>query len=155
MTQNYNAIPRKFSRINKMPEELLDMADYTSVDIDSIDLDGDGKEEKIICYKISYAEGEIGDGTPKASSGVMLYDSNYNKIADLAYLDDGFWAGIKEENYKMFFSLDNTEYIDIDNDNIMEIILNIPIYEGNRISIIKYNNGNLVGETNIKTTLMP
>lgn len=155
MTQKYNAIPRKFSRINKLPEELMDMADYSSVTINSIDLDNDGKEEKIVCYTVSYEKGEIGDGEPRASSGIMLFDSNYNKIADLVSLEDGFWAGIKEEDRKIFLSLDKTEYVDIDNDNIMEIIIEVPTYEGTRISIIKYNNGNIEGETNLKVSVLP
>lgn len=155
MTKEYNAIPRSYTRIKELPKELIDMADCTSVDIDSIDLDNDGKEEKVVCYTVSYSKGQIGDGEPQATSGMMLFDSNYRKIADLATLEDGFWAGFKEEDRKMFFSLDETEYIDIDNDNIMEIIINVPVYEGIRISILKYSNGIIEGETGLKASVMP
>ena len=155
MTKEYNAIPRSYTRINELPKELIDMADCTSVDIDSIDLDNDGKEEKVVCYTVSYSKGQIGDGEPQASSGIILFDSNYKKIADLASLEDGFWAGFKEDDRKIFFSLDETEYIDIDNDNIMEIIINVPVYEGTRISILKYSNGIIEGKTNLKASVMP
>ncbi len=155
MTKKYNDLQRSYPRINKLPKELMDMADCTNVDIDSIDLDNDGKEEKVVCYTVSYTEGQIGDGEPQAFSGIILFDSNYKKIADLATLDDGFWGGIKEEHQKIFFSLDETEYIDIDNDNIMEIILNVPTYEGLRISIFKYSNGIIEGKTDLKASVMP
>ena len=155
MTEEYNAIPRKYSRTTSLPEELIDMADCSSVTIDSIDLDGDEKEEKIVCYTVNYSEGQIGDGEPEASSGIMLLDSNYKKITDLAALDDGFWAGIKEEGNKIFMSLEDVEYIDLDNDGKMEIIIQVPTYEGVRISIYKYSSGNVEGETNLKASVLP
>ena len=31
----------------------------------------DGKEEYIVCYTVDYKEGEIGDGEPEASSGII------------------------------------------------------------------------------------
>ena len=155
MTKKYDAIPREKTRINKLPDELIDMSDCTSVSIDSIDLDGDGNEEKIVCYTDSAQKGEIGDGEPIAFSEIMLFDSNYKKIADLAILEDGFWAGFKEEDRKMFLSLDKTEYIDLDNDNIMEIIIELPTYEGIDISILKYSNGSIKGETNYKASVLP
>ncbi len=155
MTEEYNAIPRKYSRTTELPEELIDMADCSSVTIDSIDLDGDEKEEKIVCYTVNYSEGQMGDGEPEASSGIMLLDSNYKKIADLVALDDGFWAGIKEEGNKIFMSLEDVEYIDLDNDGEMEIIVQVPTYEGVRISIYKYSSGNVEGETNLKASVLP
>ena len=155
MTEEYNAIPRKYYRTTSLPEELIDMADCSSVTIDSIDLDGDEKEEKIVCYTVNYSEGQIGDGEPEASSGIMLLDSNYKKITDLAALDDGFWAGIKEEGNKIFMSLEDVEYIDLDNDGEMEIIIQVPTYEGVRISIYKYSSGNVEGETNLKASVLP
>ena len=153
MTQNYNAIPREYTVIEELPEELSDMADYSSVDINEIDLDGDGNKEHLVCYTINYAKGEIGDGEPQASSGIMLFDNNYRKIADLVTLENGFWANIKEEERKVFLSLDNVEYIDIDNDGIMEIIIEVPTYEEMEISIVKYVDNKIQGETNIKANL--
>lgn len=155
MSKQYNAIPRTYSTTSELPEQLIDMADCSSVNIDSIDLDGDNNIEHIVCYTVNYARGEIGDGEPQASSGIMLLDSNYKKIADLVTLENGFWAGIKEENYKRFLSLDNVEYIDIDNNGIMEIIIEVPTYEGTKISILKYSNNKVEGEINLQANLLP
>lgn len=154
-TNKFNAIPRKFKKINKLPNELIDMADYSSVDINSIDLDGDKKEEKIVCYTINYAKGDIGDGEPQATSGIILFDSNYKKIAELATLKSGFWGEIKEEQKKEFLSLDKVEYIDVDNDGIMEICMDLPMYEGTKLDIVKYNKGKLNGEKNYQVDLNP
>ena len=153
ITQNYNAIPREYTVIEELPEQLSDMADYSSVVINEIDLDGDGNKEHLVCYTINYDKGEIGDGEPQASSGIMLFDNNYNKIADLVTLENGFWANIKEEEYKVFLSLEDVEYIDIDNDGIMEIIIQIPTYEVMEINIIKYSDSKIEGEINVQASL--
>lgn len=155
ISEKYNAIPREYKVIEELPNELIDMADYTKVTINSIDLDGNNEEEYLLCYCINYAKGEFGDGEPAASSGIMLLDNNYKKIANLVELKNGFWANIKEEDKKVFLSLDDVEYIDIDNDNIMEIIIKIPTYEGTKLSILKYKNNKIDGETNFQASVMP
>ncbi|MBR3152628.1 MAG: hypothetical protein IKF52_03380 [Clostridia bacterium] len=153
ISEKYDAIPRKFTATDKLPNELKDMADYTHVEIQSIDLDGDGTDERIVGYHLNYKAGEIGDGSPEASSGIILMDSNYKKIADLVTLEDGFWGGIKEEAQKIFIEIRDTEYVDIDNDGVMEIIIDVPTYEGKQISIIKYDNGKVEGQTDIKASV--
>lgn len=155
MTQKYNAIPRNYTTIDELPEQLMDMADYSSVDIQAIDLDNDGKTEYIVCCTVNYKEGDIGDGEPEASSEIMLFDYNYKKIADIITLENGFWGNVKEENYKIFLSLDDVEYIDLDNDDIMEIIIDVPRYDGQEISILKYNKGNIEGDVNYKASVLP
>lgn len=155
MTQKYNAIPRNFTTIDELLEQLIEMADCSSVDIQAIDLDNDGKTEYIVCYTVNHKEGEIGDGEPEAFSKIMLLDDNYKKIANIVTLENGFWANVKEENYKIFLSINDVEYIDIDNDDIMEIIIEIPTYEGKEISILKYNKGNIEGEVNYKASVLP
>ncbi len=155
ISEKYNAIPREYKVIEELPNELIDMADYTKVTINSIDLDGDNEEEYLLCYCINYAKGEIGDGEPIASSGIMLLDNNYKKIANIVELKNGFWANIKEEDKKIFLSLDDVEYIDIDKDNVMEIIIKIPTYEGTKLSILKYQNNKIDGETNFQASVMP
>ena len=155
ISEKYNAIPREYKVIEELPNELIDMADYTKVTINSIDLDGDNEKEYIVCYCSNYPKNEIGDGEPVASSGIMLLDNDYKKIADLVELKNGFWANIKEEDKKIFLSLDDVEYIDIDEDNIMEIIIKIPTYEGTKLSILKYKNNKIDGETNFQASVMP
>ena len=52
--------------------------------------------------------------------------------------------------------MDNVEIIDIDNDGIMEILVEIPKYEGDpSVSMLKYKNGELSGDTNIECSLLP
>lgn len=155
ISQKYDAIPRTYTTINELPSQLKDMADYSTVKIHSIDLDGNGKTEYVVCYTLNYAKGEIGDGEPEASSGIILFDSNFKKVSDLVTLENGFWGNIKEEDKKVFLTLDDTDYIDIDNDGIMEIIIKIPTYEGNKISIVKFDNEKIEGETNLKATVTP
>ena len=59
MTQKYNAIPREYKEIKELPKQLEDMADFSSVDINEIDLDGDGKNEYIVCYTVNYQKGQM------------------------------------------------------------------------------------------------
>lgn len=153
ISKNIKAVPRNYTNIEELPKELEDMADYSSVDINKIDLDGDGKEEYIVCYTIDYKKGDIGDGEPQASSGIMLFDNNYKKIADLANLQNGFWSNIKEESNKVFLSLKDVEYADIDNDGVMEILIKIPAYEGSKLSILKYNRGDIDGNVNLEVNV--
>lgn len=146
ISEEYDAIPRKFEDVDDFPNEFFDDG-YTDIYAQSIDLDRDGKNEYIVNY--------ILDEDGKASSKIVLYDYNFEKIAELVNLENGFWANIIQENYKVFVTLDDIEYIDIDNDGIMEIIVDIPVYEGYEISILKYNNGTIEGTTDIEATVLP
>lgn len=153
ISENINALPRNYTEVKELPKELQDMADYSSVNINKIDLGGDGQDEYIVCYTVDYKKGEIGDGEPQASSGIMLFDHNYKKIADLANLQNGFYGNIKEENNKVFLSLNDVEYLDLDDDGIMEILIKIPSYEGNKLSILKYNKGKIEGNVNLEVNV--
>lgn len=155
-TLKYDAMPRTYTKINTLPNELKDMADYTSVNIHSIDLDGDNKNEYIVCTTLEYAEGEIGDGKPEASSDIMLFDSNYSKVAELVSIPDGFWDSIrKTDDNKRLLKLDDVTYADIDNDGIMEIIIETPVWEGRAVNVYKYKNGEIYGPTDYQINLQP
>ena len=167
ISEKYNAIPREVKREQEIPKELQDMLDYPSLQIDSVDLDGDGTEEHIVCWRVVYRANEIGDGKPEESSGIMLFDSKYNKIADIATLENGFWGNSLEmssqkdsnitedqlDESRIYFDLGKTEYIDIDNDGKMEVIVNIPVYEGININVLKYDDGKITGKTDIKANV--
>ena len=155
MTKKYNATPREFKTIKSIHNELIDMLDYSSVEINEIDLDGDNKKEHIICYTFDTSNADYEDGEMQALSGIMLMDENYKKIADLVTLDNGFWGNIKSEENKIFLSLKDVEYIDLDEDGIMEIIIEIPTYEGTKISVLKYEKGVLSGEKDVKASVIP
>ena len=155
MTEKYDAIPRSYKELKELPEELNDMADYTEVKIHEIDLDGDEENEYIVCYKLDYEAGAIGDGEPVADSGIMLFDEDYKKVADLVTLKDGFANGEKEEDKKVFITLDDVEYIDLDNDGKMEIVIDLPTYEVTKLISLKYSNDKLEGTTDLKPSLIP
>ncbi len=150
----YDAIPRQVKVIKEMPKELMDQGGYPDVDIHEIDLDGDGKLEHILVYKVDI-DGNDNGAEPQAFSGIMLFDENYEKIADLVSLKNGFWGNIKEEEKKVFLSLDDIEYIDIDCDGVMEMIIRIPTYEATEISIVKYINGEIQGKTDVQASVEP
>ena len=115
----------------------------------------DSKKEYIVCYTYNASNDDYDGGDMKASSGIMLFDSNYKKISDLVSLENGFWGNIKSENNKVFISIKDVEYIDIDEDGTMEIIIKVPTYEGTKISILKYKDGGLNGEKSLKASVLP
>ena len=87
-------------------------------------------------------------------SKIVLYDSTGTKVADLAYIEKSQWESVTTEEYHL--SLSNVEVIDVDNDGIMEILIELPRYEGEpAISLLKYKNGELVGDINIECSLLP
>lgn len=70
-------------------------------------------------------------------SGICLYDSNYQKISDLAAQNA---PGLYLANF------DNITYMDIDNDGNMEIIISIPVGASYfRFGIYKYENKTVEG----------
>ena len=123
---------------------------------DMWDLDGDNKKEYLVCTTLEYAEGEIGDGKPEASSDIMLFDSNYSKVAELVSIPDGFWDSIrKTDDNKRLLKLEDVTYADIDNDGIMEIIIETPVWEGRAVNVYKYKNGEIYGPTDYQINLQP
>lgn len=153
ISEDYNAIPRQSIKLDEIPEQLQDMMDYPVLEIEKVDLDGDEKEEYIVCTNVDYARGEIGDGEPEASSDVMLFDSDFNKVSDLVTIKDGFTSPEKDE--KAFLSLDRILYVDIDKDGVMEILIDVPTYEEMELDIFKYTNGKLEGEPHIIDRILP
>lgn len=138
VSEKYDCIPRTYTEIDEVPEKIKNMDKYTSIEVNEIDLDGDGKLE----YLASWTKA-------KNASGIMLLDSEYNKINDIVSINESN----DKDSYK--YSLDAVEYFDIDNDGIMEILISIPRYEGSAISILKYNNGILDGEKDYIVSLDP
>lgn len=150
ISQNDNICPRGYKRITVIPEELKSLNErFNDVKIQSIDLDDDGKEEKIVCMTKTYDE-ETKETV--AYSEISLYDSDNNKIATLVKIEDGFEADLSrsgDTNNAAFLSFDLVDYVDIDLDGNMEIIINLLCYEGDTISIYKYTNGIVEGEVEI------
>jgi len=148
-TEYYNAIPRTHSTVSTVPKEIINIENYSNVEMEKIDLDGDGSQEYILCYRINNDEDDVPNGGISDSSGIILFDSNYNKIANLCSFN------IRNEEYVEFLSLNDVEYIDIDKDNIMEIIIDFPAYEAFGVGIFKYSDGTITGAIDYEDVVGP
>lgn len=149
ISESYNAIPRDIKVVNAIPTIVSDknpkIVDFDSKKAIITDLDGNGTEE----YILVLANKSTG------YSKIVLLDSSGTKVGkDLVYIEKGKWESGTTGEY--YLSLSNLEIIDIDNDGIMEILIEIPRYEGDpTISLLKYKSGELQGETNIECSLLP
>lgn len=147
LSEKYNIYPRSFNKLTELPKEIKEKRDYTSVEINEIDLDGDGKNEYIVCYIIEDKE--------VAKSEIVLYNSEFEKVDRLVYIDEGFWLGQKDGQKELLNLNEYVEYADIDKDGNMEILIDIPMYESNAVSIYKFEDGKVIGDTNCEIILMP
>ena len=143
----YDAIPRKYTTIEELPEELYELADCNKVEIQSVDLDGDGKKEYIVASN-SYASPEDYDtDTYTNYSDISLYDNKFKKIAILVKAKDQFREVDGKITSEFFCSLDDVEYIDIDDDGIMEVLVDLNYWESIGVNSYKYKDGKVTGET--------
>ena len=55
----------------------------------------------------------------------------------------------------MCLQLENVIYLDIDNDNNMEILIELPAYDASILSILKYSDGDIQGNVDYKVNLEP
>ncbi len=147
ISQPYNPYPRKVSDISS--EFALEPGNFCTVisevnnrfgvtceitELLSVDLDGNGNDEYFImlCDRESYFFAKC------------LLNPEYKIISYLTVVreeDEEYDYTIEE-----FRMLNSSEIIDIDNDGIMEIIMQIPSYEGLLFEVFKYNNGDFDGE---------
>ena len=143
----YDAIPRKYTTIEELPEELYELADCNKVEIQSVDLDGDGKKEYIVASN-SYASPEDYDtDTYTNYSDISLYDNKFKKIAILVKTKDQFREVDGKITSEFFCCLDDVEYIDIDDDGIMEVLVDLNYWENIGVNSYKYKDGKITGET--------
>lgn len=151
-SEKINAIPRKPKQVSKVNSNVKDYNSDSKFITYEIDLDGDGKDEYLeVEYYLNKIEGpgiesnnnEFYD--EREYTKIRLLDSNCNFIALLLEHSSNM---IVETDYTG--NIDTIDFVDIDEDNIIEILIGIPEYEGLRVSIVKYNNGKLEGETNLK-----
>lgn len=148
ISEDYNAIPREVKVVNTIPTIISDnnptVSEYDTVKTLIVDTDGNGLNE----YILILANKQTG------FSKIVLFDSKGAKVADLASIEKSKWDSATNEEY--YLSISNIEIIDIDNDGIMEILIEIPRYEGDpTISLLKYKNGELQGKTAIECSLLP
>lgn len=148
ISEDYNAIPRNIKVVNTIPAIILEsnpkVAEYDAVKTLIVDLDGNGENEYILVLA----------NKTTGFSKISLMDSKGVKVADLASIEKSKWD--KATNAEYYLSINNIEIIDVDNDAIMEILVEIPHYEGEpSVSILKYKNGELQGKTGIECSLIP
>lgn len=143
----YDAIPRRYTTIEGLPKELYELADCNKVEIQSVDLDGDGKKEYIVASN-SYASPEDYDtDTYTNYSDISLYDNKFKKIATLIKAKDQYREVDGKITSEFFCSLDDGEYIDIDDDGIMEVLVDLNYWENIGVNSYKYKDGKITGET--------
>ena len=143
----YDAIPREYTTIEGLPKELYELADCNKVEIQSVDLDGDGKKEYIVASN-SYASPEDYDtDTYTNYSDISLYDNKFKKIATLIKAKDQYREVDGKITSEFFCSLDDVEYIDIDDDGIMEVLVDLNYWENIGVNSYKYKDGKITGET--------
>lgn len=143
----YDAIPRRYTTIEGLPKELYELADCNKVEIQSVDLDGDGKKEYIVASN-SYASPEDYDtDTYTNYSDISLYDNKFKKIATLIKAKNQYREVDGKITSEFFCSLDDVEYIDIDDDGIMEVLVDLNYWENIGVNSYKYKDGKITGET--------
>lgn len=149
ISESYNAILGDMKIINTLPTVVSEnnsklLEDYDAIKSIITDLDRNGTDENIVILankKTGYSK-------------ISLYDSTGKLIADLAYIEKSKWN--QTTNTEYYLSLDNVNILDVDNDGVMEILVEIPKYEGEpSVSILKYKNSELTGKLNIECSLLP
>lgn len=149
-TKEYNLLPRQSKKLKNLPDKLKDLKEqYTKVEIEEIDLDGDFKLEYILLtQKVDTKSDE-----KVIKSKLQLLDSNYNTIATLAS-----WDASKEEfadAKDLVLTLDDVMYFDLNNDSKMEILIGAPIYEGYTVGVYRFDDGILYGEKDHEVSIEP
>ena len=147
ISEDYEAISREIKVVNTIPNAILEkdskLLEYDAVKTIVADLDGNNSNE----YILVLANKKTG------FSKIMLLNSKGVKVSDLAFLEKSKWSNPTTEYY---LSINNIEILDVDNDGIMEILIEIPHYEGNpTVSLLKFKDGGLQGKSGISCSLLP
>lgn len=143
----YDAIPREYTTIEGLPKELYELADCNKVEIQSVDLDGDGKKEYIVASNSHASPEDYDTDTYTNYSDISLYDNKFKKIATLVKAKDQFREVEGKITSEFFCCLDDVEYIDIDDDGIMEVLVDLNYWENIGVNSYKYKDGKITGET--------
>ncbi len=148
ISENYSAIPKDIKIINTLPAAVLEnnskLSEFNLVKTIMVDLDLNGTDEYIT----------ILNNKTTGYSKISLYDTTGELVQDLAYIEKSKWNQTTHAEY--YLNLENVNILDVDNDGVMEILVEIPRYEGEpAVSILKYKNNELIGKTNIECSLLP
>lgn len=147
ISENYNAIPRDIQVVNSIPAVVLDnnsdFANYDNKKTIICDLDGNGTNE----YIVILSSKETGE------SKIILTESTGFIKATLATMNKSGWESVSTDGY--YLSYNNIEILDVDNDGIMEILFELPTTQSipTQVSLLKYQNGDIQGTTDIACSL--
>lgn len=145
-SKDINPLPRTAKEVK--PDEIISQLSPLADDLDAniiyeIDLDGDGKSEYIV--DTLRIKGNV------CESEVSLYNADFKKTARLAYMNAGGYEGGETADL-----LTSVDFFDIDRDGNMEILINLPEWEGRgKVSIVRYENGKILGETDVEASIKP
>ena len=162
ISKDFNLIPRDYERVSDLGKNVEKISNYlydnqySYIDeIEKIDLNGDNN---FIYLVISHREAILEIDVDGANKGTKknihifsyhVFDKEQNYIETLYTLYDDFNDEYQDPNVDIV-------YADIDNDSKMEIALRIPEWEGpGFVSVYKYDNGKIVGDTNISSAVSP
>ena len=149
ISEDYNPIPRQSKKLKRVPDKIKEsLSKFDKVEVEEIDLNGDKELEYIA---VGSTEDTSDDG--KIMSKVVLYDKDYKTIGTLAS-----WDATEDLKYlpeEVVLSLDDVVYFDINNDNKMEILMELPAYETFLVNIFRYDNNVLYGEKDYEVSLKP
>lgn len=158
VNKEYNVYPGKFSKYENIDEFQLE-GDATVKEVKQVDLDNDGKNEYLLVY---YYANMSNSYSTSINLLDLKNDDKFSSGTTLVELEDGYGNyvvnGKKQklnEDKPISLSLEDVECVDIDNDGIMEIIVDVPTYEGEKLSIYKYQNGKVEGDINHKANITP
>lgn len=144
-SKDMDVLPRQSKELKNLPTKIKEMKDkYSEVSIEEIDLDGDYSLEYVLSLKKVEDDGTI--------SRIQLLDSNLNVIKTLATWDA---TDLEYEMEEDTIDLDNVMYFDFDDDGKMEILMDLPAYEGTLINIYRYDNHEVYGVTDYNVTVEP
>lgn len=144
-SKDIDVLPRQSKELKNLPTKIKEMKDkYSEVSIEEIDLDGDYSLEYVLSLKKVEDDGTI--------SRIQLLDSNLNVIKTLATWDA---TDLEYEMEEDTIDLDNVMYFDFDDDGKMEILMDLPAYEGTLINIYRYDNHEVYGVTDYNVTVEP
>ena len=144
-SKDMDVLPRQSKELKNLPTKIKEMKDkYSEVSIEEIDLDGDHSLEYVLSLKKVEDDGTI--------SRIQLLDSNLNVIKTLATWDA---TDLEYEMEEDTIDLDNVMYFDFDDDGKMEILMDLPAYEGTLINIYRYDNHEVYGATDYNVTVEP
>lgn len=140
-SKKYDLIPRKITNIYDIPESLKNEK-YSETMLVKVDLDGDNKFEYIGINierpYVDFSEEIVQPGVLECSTTISLYDNNFEIINTLITINDDY-----ADTYEHVVYADDIQFVDIDNDGIIEILIEFPVWDSSGISIYKYNNGTI------------